>query len=448
MAAKKSSKNALAQFDGFIEDKRGALAQVLAAGVDADRWVSVAKSVVSTKSDLLNCVPLTLYSCIHDAAKLNLSLDPQAGEFWLIPRWNRDLGANECTGLIGYKGFITLGKRSGVISHIETRCVFKDEVERNLVEIEFGHGKLRHEHCWTGIDRSDDAVVGVYAAAFLPDSDRPCIEPLTRDQVDKRMRSSATTIKEGRPWHDWYQEMARKTAVRALFGRGYFPLTLVCATPRGPSEGPVSLGEAVRIDDGHADTRERLEEPTKITVEVAGEADEPPPADAPVPAGTVAEEEQPKEAKPKDDKSKKGKAKKDDPPPSDEAQQDTPALRLQHELTRRIGKKGDTIQDVTLWFESQLGWVFKDPWDKLDEKTRNGVVETLRRDWSLEDFFVGDKDLPARLEEVWLERGMSAVRVVTISEELGVPWDGQEASLKKMEPGALRVLINGVREAP
>ncbi len=281
----------LARVNDFFDEKIETLAQVLRAEVTAEAFISVVKSAISRNQKILDCDPMTVWGAVYDAAKLGLDVDPRTGEFWLIPRKNRDRGGIlECTGMIGYKGFITLGKRSGVVSHVETQVVYRDEVSRELVRIDLAKGEIKHDWSFTEeISRKDEEIVGAYCVAWLPGVDRPVIEPLTRDQIEKRRRVSAAATKPGRPWHDWYPEMCRKTTVRAMFGRGYFPLTAKLHEPRKITiETPhLSLADALERDDRWEEQRKALVDPTEVESVEVEDTGEP----APVSAGDVFEEE-------------------------------------------------------------------------------------------------------------------------------------------------------------
>lgn len=293
---KSEGRKATAAIIALLDEKVGALTTVLRTEVDPAHYVSVAKSAISRNQDLLECTAISVYSCLFDAARLGLDVDPRTGEFYLIARKNKHLGGmKECTGLIGYRGFVTLGKRSGLVEHVEARVVYEDEVNQDLVRLDLATGSITHPHAWTGIDRSPDKIVGAYAVAWLPNVSRPVIEPLTREEIDRRRKVSATADKPGRPWTEWPIEMSRKTAIRALFGRGSFPLSTVCATPRAiTAETPrLTLADAMEIDDSHARARSRIAD--VVTVEVDEAAEE---ATGPVPAGEVVEEgPEPKEQK-------------------------------------------------------------------------------------------------------------------------------------------------------
>lgn len=283
----------MATVSEFLDSKIQSIAQVLRSEVEPEHFIQVAKMAVTRNPKLLTCVPMTLYGCLHDAAKLGLDIHPITGEFWLIPRKNKYLSRGgpdvyECTGMIGYKGFITLGLRSRVVEHAEARVVYQDEWEQGLFHLEQATGELKHTWNPVGVERGDDKVIAAYGAAWLPGVQRPVLEPMTREMLDKRRRNAQTDD----IWRAWYVEMCRKTAIRYLFGRGHFPLTVTCAEPpKVTIETPkISLAEALSIDDNYAAARQDADEPIKVE-QIEAPADQ-----GPVPEGLVVEEKgEPKE---------------------------------------------------------------------------------------------------------------------------------------------------------
>lgn len=256
--------NSLAKITTFLDEKVDAMAALMMRGIDPEQFLEVAKTLILSDTKLRQCVPLTLYSSLRQAAALGLSVDRNAGEFWLIPRRNwrmsRDAGTDvyECTPMIGYKGFHTLAHRTGLVEHLLTNVVYRDEVERGLIEIEKAPGRIVHKEAFTEIDRSDDAIVGAYCALWLRGAPHPSVEYIDRPEIEKRMKASATKVESGKPWCDWFPAMARKSASRALFGRGYLPLTAKVTDPDDPATRPLTLADAMSMDDAAGDDRQRL----------------------------------------------------------------------------------------------------------------------------------------------------------------------------------------------
>ena len=412
----------IAKVSSFLDEKAAALDTVLRQGIDVNQFIAVAKTAITSNPKLLQCLPGTVYSALRDAAHLGLTVDPRAGEFWLIPRWNRNLGANECTGMIGYKGFIGMAKRAGVVTHIETRVVYEDEVSNDLVHIDLANGTIRHPYSWTGIDRADDKIVGAYCAAWLPTVDRLAIEPLTIDELRKRMKSAQTTM----VWDGWFVEMCRKTACRALFGRGYFPLSAEVSRPKEIGDGVSvsTLGHALEVDDKYAAIRD----PRPVAVEVTGPAPGES-TDASADAQPVAE----------------------DPPPKAEVFLAEPVKVSREEqlakLTAAMALEMGQEQEVTtLWVESQVIEVFGGrPWTKLKAGEKDAVLEALSCGWDIQDLGCADVEaLKKRLDDVRRGKEMNMVDVVSIAESNSIPYDG--TNYDSLSEGDLRRLISKVRE--
>jgi recombinational DNA repair protein RecT len=125
----------------------------------------------------------------------------------------------------GYRGLISLARRSGQLKSIEARVVYANDT----FGIEYGTSPfLKHVPNLTG---DPGPLVLVYAVARLVDGGEQ-VEVMTKVQVDA-IRSRSRAGKSG-PWVTDYDEMARKTVVRRICK--YLPLS-------------VELAKALEIDE-------------------------------------------------------------------------------------------------------------------------------------------------------------------------------------------------------
>jgi len=146
------------------------------------------------------------------AAELGLEPGGGLGEGYLVP-----YGAT-CQFIPGYRGFISLARRSGQIVSVESHIVY----EGDLFEFELGtEQRIRHV---PNLDRDPEkpAVMrAVYAVARIVGGGVQS-ELMTKAEVDAiRRRSKASG---SGPWVTDYTEMARKTAIRRLFK--YLPVSV------------------------------------------------------------------------------------------------------------------------------------------------------------------------------------------------------------------------------
>lgn len=209
----------LATIRDLLERSKGKLAEVTPKHLTPDRLIRVAIAAAGRTPALLKCTPASLLNSVMQAAQVGLEPGSALGEAYLVPY------KDTCQLIIGYRGLISLARRSGQIVSIEAHVVH----ERDKFSCRYGlNPTLEHEPDWSA-DPGD--VIAVYAVAKLKDGGTQ-VEVMTRAQVDAiRARSKASG---SGPWVSDYAEMARKTVVRRLCK--YLPLS-------------IELAEALAIDD-------------------------------------------------------------------------------------------------------------------------------------------------------------------------------------------------------
>lgn len=215
-APKKDSRGQLvtARDDGpqnlvqLVDRMRGQLAAALPKTMRPERMARLAMTALRTTPRLGECTPRSFIGSLMQCAQLGLEPNTPLGEAYLIPRANRRQGTTEATFLLGYKGILTLARRSGEVDAVWACSVFEgDEYDvvrgahPNLVHVPRGH--------------EDPArITHVYAVAHLRGSNIPVFESLTREQLEARRNRSPAS--GSGPWVTDYQRMAEKTAIRAL----------------------------------------------------------------------------------------------------------------------------------------------------------------------------------------------------------------------------------------
>lgn len=190
--------NPKAAIKAEVERYRGAIAKSLPGGYEggADRFVRSVLNAIMTdkKGDLAKCTPLSIVGAALHAAQLGLEIGPLQ-EAYLVPR------GGECTFMTGYKGLIKLAYIGGV--DVEAQPV------REFDEFDYVYGTdayLRHKPA-----RGDRGkVVEYWSMGKRIDGSGGKFVVVDQAYVDKRK------AKGGPSWKDWPEEMALKTAVRAL----------------------------------------------------------------------------------------------------------------------------------------------------------------------------------------------------------------------------------------
>lgn len=197
-----------ARFRDLLErdSVRDALGKVLPKHVTPDRMFKIVQSAMSRTPKLYDCTPDSVLRAVMQAAELGLEIGGVLGEAYLVPTWNKKIGAFEADFRAGYRGFVKLALESGFVLDIDADVVRRDDVFRL---VRGSAPSVTHE---PNVESDEAPVIGVYAVARYQNGGFRCVY-LTRGRVEKvRARSQASSG----PWDTDWEEMAKKTAVRNL----------------------------------------------------------------------------------------------------------------------------------------------------------------------------------------------------------------------------------------
>lgn len=232
------------------------LAKALPKAITPERFVRLVMTQVRTSPNLMRCDQASLLGAVMTAAQLGLEFDARQLAY-LIPR--KIKGQYRATAMIGYRGYMDLARRSGLVRDVQAHVVY----ERDEFSVEYGDGpRVVHRPTMTG---ERGAPIAAYAVAFYKDGGTTSLA-LRLDEIEaRRGRSSAGG---SGPWATDWDAMARKTAVRAL--AAYLPQTPELANA-------MALDEQVRTDH----TAEHLDD---ATIEVDDDDEDAPEAEVVPPA--------------------------------------------------------------------------------------------------------------------------------------------------------------------
>ncbi|WP_432741565.1 recombinase RecT [Methylobacter sp. G7] len=182
--------------------QNGARLQTIAPqGVDINRFSAALMTAVRSTPKLAECSPMSILGAFIQSTQLGLEPGAALGQCYFVPY------KGEATLQIGYRGQIELAYRSGRVTSIAARCVYQNDsfvYEFGLID------KLEHKPA-VGVR---GALVAVYAIAKLVNGGVH-FEVLDVTDIEKARKSSKTG--SFGPWKDFYDEMAKKTAIRRLF---------------------------------------------------------------------------------------------------------------------------------------------------------------------------------------------------------------------------------------
>jgi len=223
----------------------------LPSHVSVDRFIRMTMSYINgpTGPDILKCDRKSLFASILTAASVGLAPDAALGESYLVPF------KQQAQLIIGWRGLLKLARQSGDIGAIEVDVICSND----KVKLEGGDRSL----FTIDIDWQDRGeVVGAYAIAKDKEGRLYARVVLTKSEIDK-VRAAAPS-KNSPAWRDWYEEMAKKTAIRRL--AKLLPLTAEAARAVRLSDVQDDLGKHAAVDAGgqiiEGEATESAPEPT------------------------------------------------------------------------------------------------------------------------------------------------------------------------------------------
>ena len=182
-------------------------------GLTPDRVIRAALTAMdqSKGGALKRCDPKTIIASLIQACEVGLSVSNTLGHAYLVPFKNSEKGTTDCTLIIGYRGFLTLMKRSNEVSDIKSTIVFDKE------PFEMAAGDRPYlKHVQLPPATRGDKIVGAYAVVLFRDG-TSTFEWMWLDDILKlKKRSKASS---SGPWITDEEEMIKKCPIRRIAKR-------------------------------------------------------------------------------------------------------------------------------------------------------------------------------------------------------------------------------------
>ena len=201
------------------------IALALPKHMTADRMARVVLTEIRKNPVLANCEIKSFMGAVMQASQLGLEPGSALGQCYLLPYKNNKAGRIDAQLIIGYKGMIDLARRSGQILSINAYVV-KDGDD---FFYQLGLKPDIHHIPAPTADRLDKPTTYVYAVANLKGGGTQ-FEVLSRAEIE-RIRNESANYKFAKPeykestiWGKYFDDMAKKTAIRRLFK--YLPVSI------------------------------------------------------------------------------------------------------------------------------------------------------------------------------------------------------------------------------
>ena len=197
--------------DYLNNDKfKSQLAAALPKFLDSDHFVRSAITEFRLNPALAECSVPSVLGYFMQAAACGLEPASMLGQCYPVPFRNKKTGMKECQFIIGFRGMLSIARRSGEIASVVAEVVH----ENDEFSIEYGmKPDLIHKPC---IDGDPGAFKGAYVVVrFKGEGIDPVIKYMPKSEIDKH-RNRSKSSGDG-PWVTDYEEMAKKTVFRSVF---------------------------------------------------------------------------------------------------------------------------------------------------------------------------------------------------------------------------------------
>ena len=219
--------------NSMLKTNKAAIMATLPVGFNYDRMCRSVINAVSTTPELAKCTPASIFLSTVRAFSLGLEPNGALAEGYLVPFWNSKKQSNEAQFMPGYRGLISLSRRSGKIANIYAQAVYSEDV----FEVELGtERKIVHKPNF--LKARGQAVC--YYAVFQGTDGYSDFEVMTMEEIEK-VRLSSKSGGSG-AWKMWADEMAKKTVLRRLLKRAPMSIELAEEVNR---DNKIAVGEDV-----------------------------------------------------------------------------------------------------------------------------------------------------------------------------------------------------------
>jgi len=179
------------------------LEKIAPKGYEVNKLGQQLMLAASSNPQILNCSKASILKAMTHAAELGLNVSGLQGDAYIVPF------KGTAQFLPGYRGLLRLLRRTGNVKTVEANVVYEGDhfVNRSGTDPVF-------EHEATSPSRRGE-MIGVYALVHYKDGGMDKAF-LWKEDVDKIRDSSPSGRSSSSPWNKWYNEMAKKTAIRAM----------------------------------------------------------------------------------------------------------------------------------------------------------------------------------------------------------------------------------------
>ena len=179
--------------------------EVLGDKTKSESFVASVLAVINDTPELKKADNNSIMAAAMKAAVLDLPVEKSLGFAYVIPYYNSKERKHEAQFQIGYKGYLQLAQRSGVISKISRGKVYENQF--------ISYNPLDEELDVDFTVEGQGEVVGYFAKLILTNGFSHLVY-WSKDKIEKH-RDKFSKSKYG-PWKDNFDAMALKTVIKDL----------------------------------------------------------------------------------------------------------------------------------------------------------------------------------------------------------------------------------------
>ena len=206
------------QFMALLEKYKLQISMALPKHLTPERLIQVATAVLTKNPELYKCTPQSVVGAVMESSILGLDPTPEFGQCYFVPYYNSKTKTLEAQFQLGYRGMISLAKRTGEISNIFAYVIH----ENDDYEIELGiNPVIKHK---PNLDNPGKMIMA-YAVVIFKDGSKQ-FEVMTKRQIMMIKARSKSKDSKFSPWNadeNSEEEMWRKTVLKRLLK--YVPLS-------------------------------------------------------------------------------------------------------------------------------------------------------------------------------------------------------------------------------
>ena len=212
----------------LLQRSKPEIAKLLPSDVTVERFHRIVVTELRRNPLLGECNPWSFLGAVMHCAQLNLEPGP-LGLVYLVPF------KKEVTLIVGYRGYVELAYRSGLVKDVSAQLVHAGDSFREVLGTS---PKIVHEPDGPAGERE---IVAAYAVAHLR-TGGTVFKTIYEEDWEKARKASVMGRDNKGPWSEHRPAMIRKTAVRRL--EPWLPKTAAMGVALQVDEQP-----AVRLDD-------------------------------------------------------------------------------------------------------------------------------------------------------------------------------------------------------